>query len=267
MIRLANLIWFPQIYCTIALRAEKCRQCLDQGKNLKPSIPKAKLGPLPTLYEPNEQLQLDLAGPKTDSSNPNTEHYILASVDQFFRYPIAVVQTNFDAQTAIDFLNQCFSFHGITRSIGCDQAQAFKSRALEIFCEDKNNKLIFSPTHEHRASGMVGRLIQILKRRLASMNIDPMGTDYKLAEKISEIIESIKLIPNWVTKIPPFEAHFGRSINTELSNLLTHPTSNNLSYIRIKLFYLDKQLLQNPTLTLAATWDGDRNYESNLDIQ
>ena len=35
MMRLANLIWFPQIHRTIALRAENCRQCLDQGKNLK----------------------------------------------------------------------------------------------------------------------------------------------------------------------------------------------------------------------------------------
>ena len=35
---LANMIWFPQIHRTIALRAEICRQCLDQGKNLKPII-------------------------------------------------------------------------------------------------------------------------------------------------------------------------------------------------------------------------------------
>ena len=56
MIRLANLIWFPQIHRTIALRAENCKQCLDQGKNLKSIIPKSDLGALPKLSEPNEEL-------------------------------------------------------------------------------------------------------------------------------------------------------------------------------------------------------------------
>ena len=66
MIRLANLIWFPQIHRTIALRAKNCKQCLDQGKNLKPIISKSKLGTLPKLSEPNEELQLDFAGPIID---------------------------------------------------------------------------------------------------------------------------------------------------------------------------------------------------------
>ena len=66
MIRLANLIWFDQIHRTIALRAENCKQCLDQGKNLKPIISKSKLGTLPKLSEPNEELQLDFAGPIID---------------------------------------------------------------------------------------------------------------------------------------------------------------------------------------------------------
>ena len=227
MIRLANLIWFPQIHRTIALRAENCRQCLDQGKNLKPIIPKSKLGQLPKLSQPNEEIQLDFAGPIVDRKNPNNEHYILAAVDRFSRIPSAVVHTNCDAQTAIEFLNQFCNFHGIPRSIRCDQAQAFKSRTFEIYCKEKNIKLIFSPTHDHRASGMMERLIQTLKRRLATMNIDPIWENTIIAEK-TEIIESIRLIPNRVTKIPPFEAaHFGRPKNTELSNLITkhHNTS------------------------------------------
>ena len=135
MIRLANLIWFPQIHRTIALRAENCRQCLDQGKNLKPIIPKSNLGTLPKLSEPNEELQIDFAGPIVNTKNNNNEQYILAVVDRFSRYPSALVHTNCDTQTAIEFLNQYCKFHGIPRSIRCDQAQAFKSRAFEIYCK------------------------------------------------------------------------------------------------------------------------------------
>ena len=217
MIRLANLIWFPQIHRTIALRAENCKQCLDQGKNLKPIITNSELGTLPKLSEPNEELQIDFAGPIVDTKNNNNEHYILAAVDRFSRYPSALVHTNCDTQTAKEFLNQYCKFHGIPRSIRCDQAQAFKSRAFGIYCKEKNIKLIFYPTHDHRASGMVERLIQTLKRRLATMNIDPIWDNTTRAEKITEIIESIRLIPNRITKIPPFQAHFGRPKNTELS--------------------------------------------------
>ena len=145
MIRLANLIWFPQIHRTIALRAENFRQCLDRGNNLKPLIPKSNLGQLPKLSEPNEEIQLDFAGPIVDTKNPNNEHYILAVVDRYYRYPSAVVHTNCDTQTSIDFFNQYCTFHGIPRSIRCDQAQAFKSRVFKIYCKDKNIKLIVSP--------------------------------------------------------------------------------------------------------------------------
>ena len=267
MIRLANLIWFPQIHRTIALRAENYKQCLDQGKNLITILPKSKLGTLPQLSEPNEELHLDFAGPIVDTKNNNNEHYILAAVDRFSSYPSALVHTNCDTKTAIEFLNQYCKFHGIPRSIRCDQAQAFKSRTFEIYCKEKNIKLIFSPTHDHRASGMVERLIQTLKRRLATMNIDSIWDNTTIAGKITKIIESIRLIPNRITKIPPFQAHFGRPKNTELSNILTKPNTKNLSYNNIKSFYLYKRLLQNPSLTPAAIWDRDTNSELNLDIQ
>ena len=99
------------------------------------------------------------------------------------------------------------------------------------------------------------------------MNIDPIWDNTTIAEKKTEIIESIRLIPNRVTKIPPFQAYFGRPKNTKLSNILTTPNTKNLSYNNIKSFYLDKLLLQIPSLTPAAIWDRDTNSEVNLDIQ
>ena len=137
MIRLANLIWFPQIHRTIALRAENCRQCLDQGKNLKPIIPKSGLGALPKLSEPNEELQLDFAGPILDMKNNDIEHYILAAVDRFSRYPSAVVHTNCDTKTAIEFLNQYCKFQGTPRSIRCDQAQHLNLEHLKSSAKKK----------------------------------------------------------------------------------------------------------------------------------
>ena len=265
MIRLANLIWFPHIHRTVKLRTENCKQCTDQGKNLKPLIPKSDLGKLPKLDEPNQEVQLDFAGPIPNESNKDT--YILVAVDRFSRFPSAVVHPNCDATTAINFLQQYCKFHGIPRSLRCDQVQAFKSKTFEIYCKNKNIKLIFSPTNDHRATDMVERLIQTLKRRLASMISDPIWNKTTIAQKISAIIESIRLIPNRVTKITPFEAHFGRPPNTEQSNIVSKPNKNNLTYNKIKSFYLDKKLLQHAALTPSDIWDQDANSEANLNIQ
>ena len=76
-----------------------------------------KLGSLPRLTEPNDELQIDFAGLITDNLRINTNHHILVSVDRYSRYPAALVHANCDNQTAIDFLNQYCAFHGIYRSI------------------------------------------------------------------------------------------------------------------------------------------------------
>ena len=161
MMHLANLIWFPRIHREIVTPTQNCQPCIKIGKNLKPLIPKNKISELPQLTEPNEEVQLDFAGPILDEKHK--ESYILASVDRYSRYPHAKVYHNCDAETAIEYLNQYIKFHGIPRNIRCDQAQAFKSRQFEIYCKNNNIKLILAPAVDHRATGMIERLIQTIK--------------------------------------------------------------------------------------------------------
>ena len=47
------------------------------------------------------------------------------------------------------------------------------------------------------------------------MEHDPLWSSSALATIVAKIIESIRLIPNTITKIKPFEAHFGRPPNTK----------------------------------------------------
>ena len=115
------------------------------------------------------------------------------------------------------------NFHGIPRSIRCDLAQSFKAKNFEIFCKDNNIRLILAPARDHRGTGMADRLIQTIKRRLAAINTDNKWSKETLANKISAIIENIKLNSNTTTIITPFVAHFGRKLNTQTSNIVTHP--------------------------------------------
>ena len=261
MMHLANLIWFPRIHREIVTLTQNCQPCIKIGKNLKPLIPKNKTSQLPPLLEPNQEVQMDFAGPILDEQQK--ESYILASVDRYSRYPQAKVYQNCDAETAIEYLNQYMKFHGIPRNIRCDQTQAFKSRQFEIYCKNNNIKLILAPVGNHRATGMIERLIQTIKRRLLVLNMDTNWSHVTLADKVAEIIQEIKLIPNTTTKIAPYTAHFGRKINTQLSNIITKPSENNLTYNNIKNFYLDKKRgLKQPMLNAESIW----NIETELEL-
>ena len=266
MMHLANMIWFPRIHREIVTLTKNCQPCIKIGKNLKPIIPKSHLANLPPLYEPNEEIQMDFAGPIIDEQN--NDSYILASVDRFSRYPHAKVYHNCDTDTAIKYLEKYIKFHGIPRNIRCDQAQAFKSRQFEIFCNNHNIKLILAPAGDHRANGMIERLIQTIKRRLSVLNNDPKWSKIKLADKITEIIQEIKLIPNTTTKIAPFTAHFGRKQNTPISNITSRTSPKNLSYNEITKFHLDKRRgLKQPMLKADTIWNLESDSEPHLDIQ
>ena len=162
MLRLADLVWFPRIYRDVTTKAQSCGDCIKKGKNLKPLITKISLGTLTKLTEPNEEVQLEFARPI-----PFREHKqnydILVSVDRLTRFPHAQFLKDCDTETALNYLSEYCQFHGIPRSIRCDEAQAFKARDFEIFFKNKNIKLILAPAGDHRATGMVERLIQTLK--------------------------------------------------------------------------------------------------------
>ena len=65
MLALAKLVWWPHIHSEIVAKTQACKSCTDQGKNLKPLLPKSQLGSLPPLTEPNQEIQMEFAVPIT----------------------------------------------------------------------------------------------------------------------------------------------------------------------------------------------------------
>ena len=69
-------------------------------------------------------------------------------------------------------------------------------------------------------------------------------------------------------KIAPFRAHFGRIINTTLSNITTKSSTNNLPYKNIKSFYLDKKrVLKQAMLNSKSIWKLELDSKPQLDIR
>ena len=59
-------------------------------------------------------------------------------------------------------------------------------------------KLILTPVGDHRATGMVERLIQTIKRKLELMTKDSLWSFEDISTIVANIIQSIRLIPNRV---------------------------------------------------------------------
>ena len=128
-------------------------------------------------------------------------------------------------------------------------------------------KILFAPVDDHRAIGVVERMIQTIERRLAVIRIDQTITPYKLASDVAEIIKTLRITPHGVTKISPFEAHMGRKPNTPLSNIATNSSPNNLNWESAKHACLDRKNLTKPPLPAEVMHDLERWSEDEVQVR
>ena len=123
-----------------------------------------------------------------------------------------------------------------------------------------------APAGDYRTTGMVESLIQTTKRRISIMLSDQLWSNADLARIATKMIQSIRLIPIAVTKLKPFEAHFGLS-NTELSSIIIKPNTTRLTYNKIRSFVSDEAKLKQPVLPNETVWDLDNDSEPEIDIR
>ena len=62
MLDLCQNVRFPHIHRSIVQMAKNCKDCTEQGKNLKPIIGKNQSFQKDSVVEPNEEVQLGFAG-------------------------------------------------------------------------------------------------------------------------------------------------------------------------------------------------------------
>ena len=86
---LAQYIWWPHIHRQIYFHGLNCLECTQTGKNLKSIIPISQTSELPPLSEPNEELNLDFAGPLDNTWGKNK--YLLLCIDRFSKFPSAKI--------------------------------------------------------------------------------------------------------------------------------------------------------------------------------
>ena len=253
MTELANRLWWPFINRDLINKAKTCRPCTEFGKNLKSMIPKTKWSPMKPCVEPNEEIQIDFGGPIVDGQG--REIFFLACIDRFSKFPSLKLYNNANATNVEHFLNKYMSIHGVPRSIRMDQARCQKSNIIRDLCNRNNIKIIFAPANDHRSIGLVERLIQTVKRRLGCIKLDPKQHPFNIKQSLKQIAQELRICRKKATNISPFEAHFGRPVNTPITNLTTKPDSKNLKWPNVQHDYLDDNIMGADELISDERWE------------
>ena len=162
-----------------------------------------------------------------------TKKYILVCVDRFSKFPSAQITSSASAKSIINFLSKYIALHGIPRTIRTDQGSSFISKEVR----EHNIKVIFRTVGDHRATGLVERLIRTIQERLLVMAQERPKPSLESA--LLKIIKCLRTVTQQSLNCSPFEAHFGRSPNTIWNNLVKSPSSNNLDWNKI-LLCIDK---------------------------
>ena len=222
----------------ILAKTSNCVPCTDIGKNLKPIIPRSKWHPHKACQEPNEEIQIDFGGPIINDKDKDI--YFLTRIDRYSKYPTVRIFDNANGVIVVKFLRDYAYTHGIPRTIRLDQATCLVGKQVTNYCNENNINILDAPVGDHRAIGLVERMIQTIKSRLSCMKAENKDT-FSTSKAIKQIVSDLRLTKQKTTKITPFEAHFGRPANTPLRNISTLPSSLNLTYEKIVNHYLDAE--------------------------
>ena len=128
MEQLSEAFWWPGIHREIHEKAESCPSCRVAGKNVITQIPSTEKNNLEILTEPNQEIQLDFAGPIKSKTRGNV--YILVAIDRFSKWPTAQICKNTDTRTVLKFSTKYFIDNGTPRSIRTDNGTGLVERTI-----------------------------------------------------------------------------------------------------------------------------------------
>ena len=207
-------------------------------------------------------MQIDFGPIFAENGN---EIYFLAAIDRFSEFPIACIYETVNRPNVLKFLDKYIETQGIARSIRLNQAKYLVLHQVKTFCNRKDIEIIEAHVNDHRAIGLVERLIQTIKNRLACIKQEkPANSSFntKHAQKI--IIHKLRICVQKTTTISPSEALFGRKPITPLS-MISKPELSNLSYENIVNYYLDKYTFNPEAVLPDDKWIN--GYQSGIEVE
>ena len=217
MDQLAEAFSWPGMLREIQEKAETCPSCRAAGKNIITQNPSTEKNKLEILPEPNQEIQLDFAGPI--KSKTRGDIYILVAIDRFSKWPTAHVCKNTATRTVIKLLTKYFADNGTPRCIRTENGSCFESNELKKFGNGGNMKRIRCTPNLHTGTGSVDGTIRTIKSFTRANMADVLSFE----DSVQLAIKTIKQTPPSKLNMSTFQLHLGRRPRTALTNLVGKP--------------------------------------------
>ena len=184
---------------------------------MKTQLPSTERNKLDILFEPNQEIQLDFAGPIKSKTRGNV--YILVAVDRFSKWPTAQICKNTNTRTVLKFSTKYCSDNGTPRSIRTHNGSCFKSNEFKEFCKGESIKRIRCTPNLHTGAGQVERTLQ----SITSLTGANMTDGLTFEEGVQLAIKTLRQTPHTRLNTTPFQMHYGRKPRTAITNLIGQP--------------------------------------------
>ena len=211
MSAVAKPFWWPRITRDIQQRCGECISCKMAGKDIKPLLPMTDINYLPPIEKLDQEIQLDLIGP---IGFKHRRLYILLSIDQYSRLPVACICEAPTRKTGKIFLEQYVTLIGLTQTIRTDKGTASTGKELRELCKSLNFSLIYGTPYIPTPPGLVESGIRTIKEYLGR-NLEE---GHNINDALSRSLNVMRTTVLSSIKETPFERHYGRKLRTEIQN-------------------------------------------------
>ena len=89
----------------------------------------------------------------------SSRYLFTACIDRFSKFPSVEVFDKANGPNVLKFLDDYIQIHGVPRNIRLDQAHFLIGYKVKNFCKQHNINTLTAPANDHRAIGLVERLI------------------------------------------------------------------------------------------------------------
>ena len=120
------------------------------------------------------------------------EIYFLTCSDCYSKYATVEIFKKATGTNVVKFLREYAYNHETPRTIRIDQANSLVGKQVTNYCNENNINILDAPVGDHRAIGLVERMIQKLKRRLSCIQAENKEI-FSTSNAIEQIISDIRL--------------------------------------------------------------------------
>ena len=244
-------VWWPRRHRELVSPARTCKQCQQDGKNIKPLLRQKQVGKLPKCTEVNQEIAIDFAGPFQNARK--VKKYLLVSIDHFTGWPEAELLPKPTTEKVLDFLKSYIAKHGIPKTIRTDPATTFRSKRFKEFCSKRIIQHIKCPISDNRGSGKIERQTNTINEILRTNNKIIVSKDNS---GISEILFALRMYPSANRKLA-YEKNTGREPNT-IKKLITEPFRCISEPSTVKLSDTDFESGQDSTILVRERTRGTK---------